>query len=47
LGGFKVVGDSGVSAQMMFLGTEDTVYILDSEYRRSCMYYPFPLHPAP
>ena len=30
-GGFVVVGDSGVSAQMMFLGTENTVYILDSE----------------
>lgn len=28
-GGFKVVGDSGVSAQMMFLGTKNTVYILD------------------
>ena len=31
LGGYKVVGDSGVSAQMMFLGTENTVFILDSE----------------
>jgi len=31
LGGFEVVGDSGVSAQMMFLGAQDTVYILDSE----------------
>lgn len=31
LGGFQVVGQSGVSAQMMFLGTENTVYILDSE----------------
>lgn len=32
LGGFEVVGDSGVSAQMMFLGTANTVYILDSTY---------------
>lgn len=31
LGGYKIVGDSGVSAQMMFLGTENTVYILDSK----------------
>lgn len=31
LGGYEVVGNSGVSAQMMFLGTADTVYILDSE----------------
>jgi hypothetical protein len=31
LGGYKIVGDSGVSAQMMFLGTENTVFILDSE----------------
>lgn len=31
LGGFKIVGDSGVSAQMMFLGTENTVFILDSK----------------
>lgn len=30
LGGFQEVGNSGVSAQMMFLGTADTVYILDS-----------------
>ena len=29
-GQFEVVGDSGVSAQMMFLGTENTVFILDS-----------------
>lgn len=28
-GGFKVVGNSGVSAQMMFLGTKNTVFILD------------------
>lgn len=28
-GGYKVVGDSGVSAQMMFVGTKETVYILD------------------
>jgi hypothetical protein len=28
-GGFRVVGDSGVSAQMMFLGTKNTVFILD------------------
>jgi hypothetical protein len=32
LGGFEVVGDSGVSAQMMFLGTAETVYILDSKW---------------
>ena len=31
-GGFQTVGDSGVSAQMMFVGTTNTVYILDSEY---------------
>lgn len=31
LGGFKIIGNSGVSAQMMFLGTENTVFILDSE----------------
>lgn len=30
-GGFEVVGDSGVSAQMMFVGSADIVYILDSE----------------
>jgi hypothetical protein len=30
-GGFQTVGDSGVSAQMMFVGTTNTVYILDSE----------------
>lgn len=30
-GAFEVVGDSGVSAQMMFVGTAETVYILDSE----------------
>ena len=30
LGGYKTVGDSGVSAQMMFLGTTNTVYMLDS-----------------
>lgn len=29
-GGFEVVGDSGVSAQMMFVGSADIVYILDS-----------------
>ncbi|KAG8813045.1 hypothetical protein FRC17_001696 [Serendipita sp. 399] len=29
LGGFSVVGDSGVSAQMMFLGDNERVYILD------------------
>lgn len=28
-GGFKIVGHSGVSAQMMFLGTSSTVFILD------------------
>lgn len=33
-GGFLTVGDSGVSAQMMFVGTTNTVYILDSEYHR-------------
>ena len=32
LGGFTVVGNSGVSAQMMFLGTADTVFMLDSEF---------------
>ena len=31
LGGFVIVGDSGVSAQMMFLGTAGTVFMLDSE----------------
>jgi hypothetical protein len=31
-GGFQTVGDSGVSAQMMFVGTTNTIYILDSEY---------------
>jgi hypothetical protein len=31
-GGFQTVGDSGVSAQMMFVGTTNTVYILDSEF---------------
>ena len=30
LGGFQEIGDSGVSAQMMFLGSAQTVYILDS-----------------
>lgn len=30
-GGFETVGDSGVSAQMMFVGTSKTIYILDSE----------------
>ena len=30
-GGFQTVGDSGVSAQMMFVGTANTIYILDSE----------------
>ncbi|WVR03155.1 hypothetical protein IAU60_000145 [Kwoniella sp. DSM 27419] len=34
-GGFKIVGDSGVSAQMMFLGTEKTVYILDKAENNS------------
>ncbi|PVF94465.1 DUF1929-domain-containing protein [Serendipita vermifera] len=29
VGGFEIVGDSGVSAQQMFLGTENLVYILD------------------
>ena len=32
LGGFTEVGNSGVSAQMMFLGTPNTVFILDSEF---------------
>ena len=32
LGGFSIVGDSGVSAQMMFLGTAETVFMLDSEW---------------
>ncbi len=31
LGGFREVGDSGVSAQMMFLGSAETVFILDSK----------------
>jgi hypothetical protein len=31
-GGFQTVGDSGVSAQMMFVGTTNTVYILDSKF---------------
>ncbi|RSH89553.1 hypothetical protein EHS25_002104 [Saitozyma podzolica] len=35
LGGFEVVGNSGVSAQMMFLGTADTVYILDKTENNS------------
>ncbi|KAL7420232.1 hypothetical protein Q5752_005199 [Cryptotrichosporon argae] len=35
LGGFEIVGDSGVSAQMMFLGTKDTVYILDKTENNS------------
>lgn len=30
-GGFETVGDSGVSAQMMFVGTTQRVMILDSE----------------
>ena len=30
-GGFQTVGDSGVSAQMMFVGTTQRVMILDSE----------------
>ena len=34
LGGFQEVGDSGVSAQMMFLGSASTVYILDSKASR-------------
>ncbi|WVN88451.1 uncharacterized protein L203_103662 [Cryptococcus depauperatus CBS 7841] len=34
-GGFKFVGDSGVSAMMMFLGTEKTVYILDKAENNS------------
>ncbi|KAK8844701.1 hypothetical protein IAR55_006550 [Kwoniella newhampshirensis] len=34
-GGFEIVGDSGVSAQMMFLGTEKTVYILDKAENNS------------
>ncbi|WWC85422.1 uncharacterized protein L201_000285 [Kwoniella dendrophila CBS 6074] len=36
-GGFKIVGDSGVSAQMMFLGTETTVYILDKAENNSML----------
>ncbi|ORX34898.1 glyoxal oxidase N-terminus-domain-containing protein [Kockovaella imperatae] len=35
LGGFTVVGDSGVSAQMMFLGTSQTVYMLDKTENNS------------
>ncbi|WVQ82615.1 hypothetical protein IAT38_004746 [Cryptococcus sp. DSM 104549] len=34
-GGFQIVGDSGVSAQMMFLGTEKTVFILDKAENNS------------
>lgn len=34
-GGFDIVGDSGVSAQMMFLGTKDTVFILDKSENNS------------
>lgn len=34
-GGFVEKGDSGVSAQMMFLGTKDTVYILDKAENNS------------
>lgn len=30
-GGFETVGDSGVSAQMMFVGTTQRVMILDSK----------------
>lgn len=35
LGGFQEVGDSGVSAQMMFLGSASTVYILDKTENNS------------
>lgn len=38
LGGFEVVGNSGVSAQMMFLGTAETVFILDSASPYSLMW---------
>ncbi len=38
LGGFQEVGASGVSAQMMFLGSADTVYILDSVLHSSRFY---------
>jgi hypothetical protein len=34
-GSFKIMGESGVSAQMMFLGTKDTVYILDKAENNS------------
>lgn len=34
-GGFVEKGDSGVSAQMMFLGTKDTVYVLDKAENNS------------
>lgn len=34
-GGFVIKGDSGVSAQMMFLGNKDTVYILDKAENNS------------
>jgi len=33
--GFKIVGDSGVSAQMLFLGTKQTAYILDKAENNS------------
>ncbi|WVQ72346.1 hypothetical protein IAR50_001897 [Cryptococcus sp. DSM 104548] len=35
LGGFQEVGNSGVSAQMLFLGTESTAYILDKTENNS------------
>lgn len=34
-GGYQVVGDSGVSAQMLFLGTEKTAYVLDKAENNS------------
>jgi hypothetical protein len=35
-GGFETVGDSGVSAQMMFVGTTQKVMILDSALLLHC-----------
>ncbi|ODO00257.1 hypothetical protein I350_06886 [Cryptococcus amylolentus CBS 6273] len=35
LGGFQEVGNSGISAQMLFLGTESTAYILDKSENNS------------
>lgn len=34
-GGYQIIGDSGVSAQMLFLGTETTAFILDKAENNS------------